>query len=118
MIERAQFGAHMDFVNILNCPRRYLVPEVFIEECFSKLAPHIKSTHIKDTRMHPTDLTTLLAECPPGQGTLNYAEVLRSMNRWLPAGAPVLREHMDTFEEYEVAYNHVAGRAAEAGISI
>lgn len=117
-VDRARFGAHMDFVNMINCPRRYLAPEAFIEECFSKLAPHIKSTHIKDTRMHPTRLTTLLEECSPGEGTLDYAEVLRIMDRHLGADAPVLLEHMTTFEEYRTAYDYVADQAKRAGIAI
>ena len=33
-VDRKMFGAHMDFVNMINCPRRYLDPETFIEECF------------------------------------------------------------------------------------
>ena len=117
-VDRRQFAVHMDFVNMINCPRRYLAPEAFVEECFRKLAPYIKSTHIKDTRMHPTRLTTLLEECSPGEGTLDYAEVLRIMDRWLPADAPMLLEHMTTFEEYAAAYDYVAARAEEAGIEI
>ena len=117
-VDRAQFGAHMDFVNMINCPRRYLAPEAFIEECFSKLAPYIKSTHIKDTRMHPTNLTALLEECAPGEGTLDYDAVLRTIHRWLPADAPVLLEHMTTFEEYQVAYEYVAEHARAAGVPV
>lgn len=117
-VDRPQFGAHMDFVNMINCPRRYLDPEAFVEECFRKLAPYIKSTHIKDTRMHPTNLTAMLEECSPGEGTLDYAEVLRIMDRWLPADAPVLLEHMTTFGEYARAYDYVAARAVEAGVSV
>ena len=117
-VDRPQFGAHMDFVNLINCPRRYLAAEAFIEECFRKLAPYVKSTHIKDTRMHPTNLTTLLEECSPGEGTLDYAEVLRIMDRWLPADAPVLLEHMTTFEEYAAAYDYVSAVARQAGIAI
>ena len=117
-VDRPQFGAHMDFVNLINCPRRYLAPEAFIEDCFKKLAPYIKSTHIKDTRMHPTNLTTLLEECSPGEGTLDYEAVLRIMERWLPADAPVLLEHMTTFEEYAAAYDYVAAAAARVGIAV
>ena len=117
-VDRPQFAAHMDFVNMINCPRRYLAPEVFIEACFRKLGPYIKSTHIKDTRMHPTRLTTVIEEVAPGEGVLDYAEVLRIMDRWLPADAPVLLEHMTTAEEYRAAYDYVAARAAEAGIAI
>ena len=115
-VDRAQFGAHMDFVNMINCPRRYLDAEAFIDECFRTLAPYIKSTHLKDTRMHPTRLTTVLEECSPGEGDLDFARVLTIMNRWLPAGAPVLLEHMQSFEEYEKAYAYVAEQAARAGI--
>ena len=117
-VDRRQFAAHMDFVNMINCPRRYLMPEAFIEECFRKLSPYIKSTHIKDTRMHPTRLTTILEECSPGEGTLDFEKVLRIMDRWLPAGAPVLLEHMTTFEEYAAAYDHVSAAGARAGIAL
>ena len=117
-VDRPQFAAHMDFVNMINCPRRYLAPEAFIEECFGKLAGHIKSTHIKDTRMHPTRLTTVLEECSPGEGTLDYEKVLKIMDRLLPADAPVLLEHMSTFEKYAAAYDHVSAAAARAGVTV
>ena len=117
-VDRPQFAAHMDFVNMINCPRRYLMPEAFIEECFRKLSPYIKSTHIKDTRMHPTRLTTMLEECSPGAGTLDFEHVLSIINRWLPAEAPVLLEHMTTFGEYAAAYDHLSAAAARAGIAL
>ena len=117
-VDRPQFAAHMDFVNMINSPRRYLMPEAFIGECFCKLSPWIKSTHIKDTRMHPTRLTTILEECSPGEGTLDFEKVLGIMNRWLPADAPVLLEHMTSFEEYAAAYEHVYAAATRAGIPL
>ncbi|MBO4885860.1 MAG: sugar phosphate isomerase/epimerase [Clostridia bacterium] len=117
-VDRRQFGAHMDFVNMINSPRRYLQAASFIEECFAKLGPYIKSTHIKDSLMHPTRLTTVLEETAPGKGGLDYSAVLRTLDRWLPADAPVLLEHMSSQEEYEAAYDYVAARAAQAGISV
>ena len=117
-VDRKQFGAHMDFVNMINCPRRYLNAEGFIDECFRTLAPYIKSTHLKDTRMHPTRLTTILEECSPGEGDLNFQNVLTIMDRYLPQDAPVLLEHMQTFAEYEKAYAYVAAEAEKAHISI
>ena len=117
-VDRPQFAAHMDFVNMICTPRRYLGAEAFIEECFRKLGPWIRSTHIKDSRMDPARLTTLLTECSPGEGGLDYAAVLRILERYLPEDAPVLLEHMTTFEEYAAAYDYVAARAAEAGISV
>ncbi len=117
-VDREQFAVHMDFVNMINCPRRFLGAESFIEECFSKLAPYIKSTHLKDSRMDPMRLTTALTECSPGEGGLDFVNVLRIIDRYLPADAPVLLEHMSTFDEYRRAYDYMASRAAEAGIVI
>ena len=117
-VDREHFAVHMDFVNMINCPRRYLAAEEFIEECFSLLGPWIKSTHLKDSRMHPTSLTTLLTECSPGEGSLDFIRVLQIIDRYLPKDAPVLLEHMSTFEEYRTAYDYVAEKAKEAGVGI
>ena len=117
-VDRRQFAAHMDFVNMINCPRRYLDAEGFIAACFEKLAPWIRSTHIEDSRMHPTRLTTILEECAPGQGTLDFAAVLRIIDRYLPEDAPVLLEHMDSAEEYAAAYDCLAAAAERAGVQI
>ncbi len=117
-VDRPQFAAHMDFVNMINCPRRALAAEEFIRECIGSLAPYIRSTHIKDSRLHPTRLTTILEECSPGEGTLDFAKVLTILHEGLPAEAPVLLEHMNTFEEYARAYDVVAAAAEKAGIPI
>jgi len=117
-VDRPQFAAHMDFVNMINCPRRFLGAEGFVDECFRKLAPHIKSTHLKDSRMNLTRLTTVLEECSPGEGALDFTRVLRILDRYLPADAPVLLEHMTTFEEYRKAYDYVKAAADAAGISV
>lgn len=117
-VGRRQFAAHMDFVNMINCPRRYLGAETFIGACFEALAPYIKSTHIKDIRLHPTRLTTILEECAPGEGGLDFEAVLRVIDRWLPDDAPVLLEHMETAAQYRAAYDYVAAVAAKIGIRI
>ncbi|MBR3334518.1 MAG: sugar phosphate isomerase/epimerase [Clostridia bacterium] len=117
-VDRESFAVHMDFVNMINCPRRYLDAEGFIEECFAKLGPYIKSTHLKDSRMDLMELTTVLHECSPGEGGLDFVRVLRIIDRYLPADAPVLLEHMSTFDEYRRAYDYVAAKAGEAGVGI
>ena len=117
-VDREHFAVHMDFVNMINCPRRFLDAEGFVEECFSKLGPYIRSTHLKDSRMDPLTLTTVLTECSPGEGSLDFVRILQIIDRYLPADAPVLLEHMSTFEEYSAAYDYVAGKAAEAGVRI
>ena len=117
-VDRRQFAAHMDFVNMINSPRRALAPEAFIEECFRKLAPYIKSTHIKDSRMDPMRLTTVIEECSPGEGDLDYGRVLQILDRYLPADAPVLLEHMQTEAEYRAAYDYVSACAERVCVSV
>ena len=117
-VDRPQFGAHMDFVNMINCPRRYLAPERFIEDCFRKLAPWIKSTHIKDSRMDPMRLTTVLEECSPGEGNLDFETILPILARYLPEDAPVLLEHMQTDEEYRASYAYLKEKAEKAAVAI
>lgn len=73
---------------------------------------------MKDSRMDPRQLTTILNECSPGEGTLDFVKVLQILDRYLDAEAPVLLEHMSTFEEYRKAYDYVAGKAGEAHIRI
>ena len=67
-----------------------------------QLAPYIKSTHLKDTRMNPDGLTTILEECSPGEGTLDYTRILPIIDKYLEPDAPVLLEHMQTFESTAV----------------
>ena len=117
-VDRSRFGVHMDFVNMINSPRRFLAAESFIEECFRKLGPYIRSTHLKDSRMNLTQLTTMLNECSPGEGALDFVKVLQILDRYLPADAPVLLEHMSTFEEYRKAYEYIADRAKKAHVGI
>ena len=117
-VDRKQFAAHMDFVNMINCPRRYLGTEAFIEECFSKLAPYIKSTHIKDTYMPPTELTTVIRECDPGEGALDFERVLAIIDKYLPKDAPVLMEHQQTNERYSRAYEFLSEKAKIANLEI
>lgn len=116
-VDRERFAVHMDFVNMLNSARRCLFAEGFIDECFEKLSPWVKSCHIKDIRLED-DMTLLVREVAPGQGRLDYARVLSSIHKHLPADAPVLLEHMQTDVEYAQAYDYVSGIAAKAGIPV
>lgn len=116
-INRPQFAAHMDFVNMIASPRRFLYAHEFIEECLVKTGPYIKSTHLKDSLMEP-DFTCVLKETAPGLGQLDFALVLDSIHRHLGPDAPVLLEHMNTAEEYQKAFQHLCAIAAERDIPI
>lgn len=114
-IDRARFGVHLDFVNMINSPRRALYAHEFIEECASKLGPYTLSTHLKDSMLEHS-YTAVIREAQPGQGQLDFALVLSSLHRHLPADAPVLLEHMDSFEDYARAFAHVKRAAQAAGV--
>ena len=116
-IDRPMFGVHLDFVNMINSPKRYLFANEFVDECFAKLGPHIVSCHAKDIIMD-RPFTVIMREVAPGEGTLDFAHILRSMDRMLPKDMPVLLEHMQTDAEYAAAYTHVARIAAQEGIAI
>ena len=116
-VDRERFAVHMDFANMINSARRCLFAEEFIEECFEKLGPWIKSCHIKDVRLEEP-FTTVIREAAPGKGRLDYARVLRIIDRYLPKDAPVLLEHMQTDGEYAEAYAYVAGIAEREGIPV
>ncbi len=116
-VGREQFAAHMDFVNMLNSPRRSLFALEFIRECFEKLGPFVRSTHIKDSLMEAS-YTAFIRETAPGKGALDYEKVLLTIAGHLPPDAPVLLEHMGSFEEYAAAYDHVAAAAQKAGVPV
>ena len=116
-VNRERFAVHMDFVNMINSINRYLFSNDFIEECFSKLGPYIKSCHIKDVALE-VPFTMLLREVPPGKGQLDYAHVLRTIDRYLPKDIPVLLEHMQTNEEYTEAFAYVSAIAKQEKILI
>jgi hypothetical protein len=50
---------------MINSPRRWAFRDAFIEECFAKLGPHIKSVHGKDAYMEHA-YSTVIRETMPG----------------------------------------------------
>ncbi|WP_173472382.1 sugar phosphate isomerase/epimerase family protein [Eubacterium ruminantium] len=117
-VDRERFAVHMDFVNMINSPRRFLCACDFVEDCFKKLSPFIKSTHIKDSRMNLTKYTTHIDECPPGEGNLDYPKILQILDKYLPKDGAILLEHMSTFEEYDKAFKYVKNAAEKAGVEV
>lgn len=115
-VNRPMFGVHLDFVNMINSPKRFLLANHFIDECLKKLGPHIISCHAKDIVLEEK-FTVLLRETAPGLGQLDYTHILRSISRSLPGNMPFLLEHMDTDEAYQSAYSYIAGIAEKEGIS-
>ncbi len=115
-IDRAQFGVHLDPVNIINCPSRFFDNAGFLRECFAKLGPYIKSCHAKDIQLS-SQLTVHLDEVRPGLGSLDYRVFLTELNK-LDADIPILVEHLPNEEEYDLASAHIRSVAEELEISL
>jgi len=115
-IDRPQFAAHLDPVNLICSPQRYFGNAALMRECFALLGPYIKGCHAKDITLSET-LTTHLDEVRPGLGGLDYAVLLREMDR-LDADTPLMLEHLPSEEEYTSAAEWVRGAAQDAGVTL
>lgn len=97
-VERDRFAVHMDIINMINCPQRYLESTEFLEECFELLGSRIKSCHMKDILLLP-QFTFQLKECACGEGTFNierYAELATKAD----PDMPMIIEHLHSDSEY------------------
>lgn len=115
-VDRSAFAVHMDFTNMINTPKRYIYSTNFIQECFQKLGPYIKSIHIKDVIMHDK-YPCCIEEVLPGTGTIDFANVLR-LCEGLGAETTAFVEHLKTHEEYKNAVHFVREIAESEKITI
>lgn len=109
-VNRKEFGAHLDVVNMITSPERYFFNDKFLEECFNKLKGKICSCHLKDIRLKE-EYTFQLQECACGQGTLDlelFAKLATAEN----AQMPMIIEHLSTDEEYLASLKYVQKRLA------
>lgn len=115
-IDRPQFGAHLDPVNMICSPQRYFGNTAFLKECFALLGPHIKSCHAKDILLS-TKLTTHLDEVRPGLGILDYGIFLKELQQLNPE-IPMMLEHLPSAEEYTLAAEYVRGIGQKVGVAL
>jgi sugar phosphate isomerase/epimerase len=113
-IDRKGFAAHMDPVNLINCPERYYNNGKLIKEAFEKLGPFIKSCHGKDIQMRE-GFPLNLQECQPGLGKLDYTVYLREVSKL--KDVPIMLEHLEKEEEYDSAAAYIRGVGKKIGIS-
>lgn len=113
-IDRNAFGAHIDMVNVINSPQAYFRNRDLIREWFTKLGPHIRSCHAKDTLLS-TKLTTHLDEVRPGLGHLDYRTLLRELDR-LDRDTPLMIEHLGREEDFRLAADYIRSIATEVGL--
>lgn len=97
-VNRERFAVHMDFFNWLNTPDKYFHHEEYMEECFEKLGPWIKSCHLKDVLLLQ-ELTCMLKEVPCCLGGINLEKYILLAERYNPE-MPMIMEHLKSQEEY------------------
>lgn len=97
-VNRPQFGAHLDVVNMITSPQRYFFNDDFLRECFAKLKGKICSCHLKDIKLKE-EYTFQLQECACGEGSLDiplFAKLATEEDK----NMPMIIEHLNTDEEY------------------
>ncbi len=107
-VDRKEFGAHLDVVNMITSPERYFFNDKFLEECFSKLKGKICSCHLKDIRLKG-EYTFQLEECACGKGSLDLELFARLATEESPK-MPMIIEHLSTDEEYLNSLKYVQKR--------
>lgn len=112
-VDRDEFGAHLDVVNMITSPERYFFNELFIEECFEKLDGRICSCHLKDVLLKQ-EYTFQLEECACGQGTLDIGRYANLASAQDP-DMPMIIEHLDTDSEYRDSVMYVRNRLLQLG---
>lgn len=112
-IDRPQFAAHIDPVNLIMTPRVYFNNGDLIRECFEKLGEWIISCHAKDIILHH-QAALHLDEVIIGQGILDYRTFITEVEK-NPRDIPIMLEHL-TDPEYATARDEVFKVADEIGI--
>lgn len=115
-IDRKEVAVHLDYANMINGIERFHNRREFINECFRKLGPHVKSIHAKDLLLG-SEAPCCLKEVVPGAGSIDYSQVLR-LSEKLGADMPVFVEHLGDFQQYKAAVKHLRSIGESNGINI
>jgi len=112
-VDRPEFAAHLDPVNLVMTPRSYFDTGALIRECFQKLGPWIVSCHAKDIKLHET-AALHLDEVQIGDGNLDYRTYLTELSR-LP-DVPLMLEHLEA-GQYALARDRIFGFGDASGVA-
>lgn len=113
-VDRPEFAAHIDPVNIILTPRQYFNNSELIGRCFELLGPWIVSCHAKDITLR-NQLALHFDEVRVGLGNLNYETYLTELDK-LPGDVPLLLEHLTRSEDYAAARDHLIRVGSEVGV--
>ena len=97
-VDREAFAVHLDVVNMISTPQRYLFNREFTDKTVAMLGKYTKSCHIKDVHLSER-YTIRLEECGPGDGEFPLRYYVSKMHEKDP-DMPVILEHLSTDEEY------------------
>ena len=114
--DRKEIGVHFDPVNCINSPRIYYRNGEFLQKAFHLLGDRIISMHLKDIRIDHTLVSTAFYEVPIGRGMIDYSVLLREAAK-LPAETPLMLEHLETEQDYDLAAAEVKNTARKIGVS-
>jgi sugar phosphate isomerase/epimerase len=114
-VDRPAFAVHMDPANLIVSPRMYADTGGVIRECVAILGEWIISCHAKDLTLRES-LALHIDEVRPGLGNLDYNTYLRELSQ-LPGEVPLLIEHLETDEDYDLARDHLLAVGREAGVA-
>lgn len=115
-IDRDRFAVHLDPMNLITSPEIFFNNGQMIRECFKKLGPHIRSCHAKDMTIREDIYTPHLDETRAGLGSMDYTAFLTELSRL--DNIPLMIEHLETAEEYNLAAQYIRSVAASNGISM
>ena len=110
-VDRPEFAAHMDLVNLINTPRLYYENAAVARESVRLFGDRIVSAHAKDLAMQE-DVSVIMHEVRPGCGNIDYATYLRVLHD-LPQVVPLMLEHLHTQKDYDLGVDHIR-QVAEA----
>jgi sugar phosphate isomerase/epimerase len=113
-IGRKEFAVHLDPVNMVNTPTIYYHNGDLIKDAFKRLGPWIKNCHAKDTLINESVLTLHIDEARPGLGTLDYKVFLTELAKL--DNVPLMLEHLEKEEDYNLAAKYVRGVGKEVGL--
>lgn len=117
VVDRKQFGVHMDLVNLINCPRAYWSSGDIMRESVRLFGDRIVSAHAKDIKMKEPAISVILEEVIAGQGDLDIGSCVRELHK-LPFDVPFMMEHLKSEAEYDQAASHIRSVAKSEGITV
>lgn len=107
-VNRDRFAVHMDLCNWIISPEKYFLQDEFMDECFEKLGPFVKSCHLKDVSLLD-GYTCMLKEVPCGEGGINLERYVALAEKYDP-DMPMLLEHLTSNEAYIKSLSYVNAR--------